>query len=227
MNIADFTRELAKAGATPEAIAVAVEAVESFRKLPETSGKATKYEWEIWRKVERQRKRPSAKNPSKISEKLEAGEIAACTDFSTPEFSGKVVVLRLTKKNQDGIQGKEVRKKSSENTRARGTRIKAGAIIPEEWRQWAEAEGATGIDAMWLEFVDYWIGVSGQKGVKSDWFATWRNNVRRNVRMRKNGSGIDDRKSEWIGAQRTAGNFGRSGDRDADSISEGWPEARS
>ena len=31
-------------------------------------------------------------------------------------------------------------------------------------------------------FVDYWAGISGAKGVKADWQATWRNSVRRSHR---------------------------------------------
>lgn len=31
----------------------------------------------------------------------------------------------------------------------------------------------------WQEFVDYWRAVPGQKGVKLDWLATWRNSIRR------------------------------------------------
>lgn len=33
-------------------------------------------------------------------------------------------------------------------------------------------------DLVFAEFHDYWIGVSGAKGVKLDWFATFRNHVR-------------------------------------------------
>jgi len=28
---------------------------------------------------------------------------------------------------------------------------------------------------VFMEFQDYWLSVSGQKGVKKDWLATWRN----------------------------------------------------
>lgn len=34
-------------------------------------------------------------------------------------------------------------------------------------------------DAITAEFVDYWRGVPGAKGTKTDWIATWRNQVRR------------------------------------------------
>lgn len=34
-------------------------------------------------------------------------------------------------------------------------------------------------DTITAEFVDYWRAVPGAKGVKLDWIATWRNQVRR------------------------------------------------
>ena len=53
------------------------------------------------------------------------------------------------------------------------------------------------------EFVDYWIAVPGQRGVKLDWNATWRNWIRRNAR-RHNGtqngtlSTVDAKVSGWM-----------------------------
>ena len=32
---------------------------------------------------------------------------------------------------------------------------------------------------VWNQFKDYWAGVAGSKGTKLDWFATWRNWVRK------------------------------------------------
>lgn len=223
MDIAAFTKELAKAGATPEAIAVAVDAVETFRRLPEASGRVTKYEWEIWRKVERIRKRSAGKKPNKTSDNPEIGAGADAAEISAPEFSGNVVALPLTKNNNKGIQGKEERKKSSESTRARGTRMQAGAVIPEEWECWAvnewlKAGGRYG-EGEWAEFVDYWVAVSGQRGVKSDWFATWRNNVRRNIRMRKNAPRNSSRKDEWREVLDQAREYGSRGNPDAGGVS--------
>lgn len=40
--------------------------------------------------------------------------------------------------------------------------------------------------AVWSEFVDYWRGVLGQKGVKLDWPATWRNALK-NIFANKKG----------------------------------------
>jgi hypothetical protein len=65
------------------------------------------------------------------------------------------------------------------DSRARGTRL------PQEWfltKVWAEE--ARVIQPSWTDdhirfeadkFKDHWVAVSGQKGVKVDWLATWRN----------------------------------------------------
>lgn len=61
----------------------------------------------------------------------------------------------------------------------RGTRLAADAELPERLRLWAKAEGHPDPDAEWESFRDYWVGVSGREGVKTDWDATFRNRVRR------------------------------------------------
>ncbi len=67
----------------------------------------------------------------------------------------------------------------------RGTRIGTDFDVPHEWINWAIKErGWQADDAKQeaLSFVDYWAGVSGSNGVKSDWQATWRNWCRRSSR---------------------------------------------
>lgn len=63
--------------------------------------------------------------------------------------------------------------------------------VPAEWKQWAiSAEGMTPAEAddEAANFRDFWIGVSGNRGVKQNWLATWRNSCRsersRNARHR-------------------------------------------
>jgi uncharacterized protein YdaU (DUF1376 family) len=34
---------------------------------------------------------------------------------------------------------------------------------------------------LWVEFVDYWRSVAGERGVKLDWPATWRNSIRKTI----------------------------------------------
>ena len=61
----------------------------------------------------------------------------------------------------------------------RGTRLTAEAI-PDEWTAWLEKEDpALDPKKVYEEFHDYWVGIPGQRGVKLDWFATFRNSCRR------------------------------------------------
>lgn len=47
-------------------------------------------------------------------------------------------------------------------------------------RLWAkEHVPGLGLEQATEEFADYWRGVAGAKGVKLDWVATWRNDMRR------------------------------------------------
>jgi 5-methylcytosine-specific restriction endonuclease McrA len=75
---------------------------------------------------------------------------------------------------------KKSKNKGSENARARGIRMQPGAILTDEFRDAAIALGAppSRIPIMWDEFVDYWVGVPGSRGLKLDWLATWRNRIR-------------------------------------------------
>lgn len=64
---------------------------------------------------------------------------------------------------------------------AKGSRLPNDWRLPMDWGQWAVAQGVDEI-AVRREaekFRDYWTGVSGQKGVKLDWQATWRNWIRK------------------------------------------------
>lgn len=63
---------------------------------------------------------------------------------------------------------------------SRGTRVPDSFQITEEMREW----GATNtplvdLDQKLDEWLDYWRGVPGQKGVKIDWVGTWRNGMRK------------------------------------------------
>ena len=66
------------------------------------------------------------------------------------------------------------------------TRTARGSRLPKDWtpspEEIADAKslGLTDADVRKAapEFRDYWIGVAGEKGVKLDWRATWRNRCR-------------------------------------------------
>jgi hypothetical protein len=61
----------------------------------------------------------------------------------------------------------------------RGTRIPDDFAVDDLMRAWVR-ENVPGLDAeaATVEFVDYWRGVPGSRGLKLDWIATWRNRMR-------------------------------------------------
>lgn len=64
--------------------------------------------------------------------------------------------------------------------KTKATRLPNDWVIPIEYLQFCEKERPD-IDAMLTAntFKDYWISKSGSDATKTDWFATWRNWVRR------------------------------------------------
>lgn len=62
----------------------------------------------------------------------------------------------------------------------RGSRIPEDFIITEDMRKWAAKDTPLVTpDKRLPEFMDYWRGVPGQRGVKIDWVSTWRNDMRK------------------------------------------------
>ena len=67
-----------------------------------------------------------------------------------------------------------------EKPRNRGSRVPDDFTITDDLREWAAVETPdVDIDQKTAEWVDYWRGQSGAKGVKLDWVATWRNGMRK------------------------------------------------
>jgi uncharacterized protein YdaU (DUF1376 family) len=62
----------------------------------------------------------------------------------------------------------------------RGSRLDPNFLLPEEWCSFCiKTRPELSAFDVWEQFRDYWIAQPGQKGVKTDWEATWRNWVRR------------------------------------------------
>lgn len=69
----------------------------------------------------------------------------------------------------------EVEEKRESAPKAKGSRLAVDAL-PDDWREWCSAQAPHLDPAKTFDrFSDYWKSVSGSKGVKLDWFATWRN----------------------------------------------------
>jgi len=68
-------------------------------------------------------------------------------------------------------------KKHSET---RGTRLAEDWELPTQWREWGNKERPDlHLDTVASCFRDHWISVGGERGIKRNWLATWRNWVRR------------------------------------------------
>lgn len=81
-------------------------------------------------------------------------------------------VIRIQDKKEEEERGEKTAK-------ARGARLSLCAL-PSDWRAWCEIERPDlNPDQVWEMFSDYWTAKSGSAATKVDWFATWRNWVRR------------------------------------------------
>lgn len=63
----------------------------------------------------------------------------------------------------------------------RGSRLPDDWLLPREWGEWAVTEGMDELSVRREaeKFRDYWHSLPGQRGVKLDWLATWRNWIRK------------------------------------------------
>lgn len=101
------------------------------------------------------------------------GEGDTLSDTKSP----KIDTLSDTRIKNVSKNDKNVKEKST-----RGTRLPADFKLPEDWKNWVlvnvPAFPADQINSQAEQFRDYWISQPGQKGVKLNWQATWRNWMR-------------------------------------------------
>ena len=71
--------------------------------------------------------------------------------------------------------------KPSKRTRAaRGTRLPDGWVPDDDLIAWTKANAPAAANAVELDrFRDYWQSLSGQRAIRADWSATWRNWARK------------------------------------------------
>jgi hypothetical protein len=110
-----------------------------------------------------------------VSDGADSALLAPCYQRATPETETET-------------------EKRTATSAARGTRLPADWKCPDEWiadaigirPNWDRQRAMATADA----FRDYWIGVAGAKGTKTDWRATWRNWCRneRDNPARQNGN---------------------------------------
>jgi hypothetical protein len=97
------------------------------------------------------------------------------------EGAGKCDAYRIGSEGK-GSDRKEEIKTPRHAERAggtRGTRIPDDFEVSEKMRRWASDDArSVELKSATAEFIDYWQGVPGQRGLKLDWPATWRNRMR-------------------------------------------------
>ncbi|CAB4127105.1 hypothetical protein UFOVP79_53, partial [uncultured Caudovirales phage] len=89
--------------------------------------------------------------------------LAECQQFAIPETERE----------------RETETEKERDKNKRGSRLSQDFVLPREWRDFCIQERKELHPTQTFDkFKDYWIAQAGQKGVKLDWFATWRNWVR-------------------------------------------------
>ena len=75
-----------------------------------------------------------------------------------------------------GREGNRREDKEAIASKARGTRLPADFILPDEWRQHAASRGLpeSRINHEAEQFRNHWLADASSKGVKRDWAAAWR-----------------------------------------------------
>ena len=74
---------------------------------------------------------------------------------------------------------RETETETKKEKKQRGSRLANDFLLPREWRDFCVQERPEIHPTQTFEkFKDYWVAQAGQKGIKLDWFATWRNWVR-------------------------------------------------
>ena len=74
---------------------------------------------------------------------------------------------------------RETEAETKKEKKTLGKRLASDFSFPKEWEEFCQTERPELSPVKTFDqFKDYWIAQAGQKGVKLDWFATWRNWVR-------------------------------------------------
>jgi len=115
------------------------------------------------------------KEIKQYKEFAEAGKRGAAKRWSKPPHGEAISPPNATPiatNNQKPIT-------NNQDKKALGKRLANDFSFPLEWEQFCkETRPELHPTRTFDQFKDYWIAQAGQKGVKLDWFATWRNWVR-------------------------------------------------
>lgn len=118
-----------------------------------------------------------------------AADLSRIVPDNVPERTESVLLSSSLTSSVQGVT-KEGSKKEEvpRASKTKGTRFSEDAVLTVEFRHAAIDTGAdpNDVDRYFAEFKDFWISLPGQRGVKVNWLATWRNRIRDRLE-RKNG----------------------------------------
>jgi len=115
------------------------------------------------------------KEIKQYKEFAEAGKRGAAKRWSKPPYGEATSPLNATPIAT--INHKPITNNQEKKTL--GKRLAPDFTFPKEWAEFCiETRPELHPTKTFDQFKDYWIAQAGQKGVKLDWFATWRNWVR-------------------------------------------------
>jgi len=86
---------------------------------------------------------------------------------------------------------RETETETKKEKKTLGKRLANDLVLSDEWKEFCVNERPELNPVQTFDkFKDYWIAQAGQKGVKLDWFATWRNWVRNTNAPKQNPADI-------------------------------------
>lgn len=113
---------------------------------------------------------------AKAERNREVGKLGGRPKSNPDANPQKTQVVSKHNPNQEPITNNH---KPIDKENKRGSRLSQDFIFPSDWLVFCKQERPDLQPVQTFEkFKDYWIAQAGQKGVKLDWFATWRNWVR-------------------------------------------------
>ena len=118
----------------------------------------------------------------KVADKKEKARDSAARRWNKTDLTHANAMPTQCERNANynyiNISKEEDTKVSSK--KERGSRWTSDQEVPPDWIMWAEDQDFDQALIMReaAKFPDYWAGISGAKGVKLDWSATWRNWIR-------------------------------------------------
>lgn len=123
-----------------------------------------------------------------ISEKRSASGAAGGRAKALKDNEARVAKATDLPQHSQKPDTREEKEEANASSKKRGSRLHADWHLPKAWGEWAVSSGGMSEDDVRREadrFRDYWLGVPGQRGVKLDWLATWRNWISKAVDDRR------------------------------------------